>query len=135
MDAPLRIDPFVVDRRSRYAVTAFSVGGEDDVEAGLRQLLKDKKYRAADHHIVAYRIAAAGGQVQEHRNDGYRSPSKETGAGQMMLEILRARGVLGVCVVVTRWYGGVHLGADRFRHVRDATAAAVDQIAGPAKGG
>ena len=25
-----------------------------------------------------------------------------------------------VCVIVTRWYGGKHLGGDRFRHVVEA---------------
>jgi putative IMPACT (imprinted ancient) family translation regulator len=124
---PLRIDPFVVDRKSRYAVVAFAVTSEAEVDRGLRDLLRDKRYRAADHHIVAYRMEIDH-RLVEHKNDGYRSPSKETGAGQMRLEILRARAVTGWCVVVTRWYGGVHLGADRFRHVRDATAAVLALI-------
>lgn len=28
--------------------------------------------------------------------------------------------VFNVVVVVTRWYGGVHLGGDRFRHINNA---------------
>jgi putative IMPACT (imprinted ancient) family translation regulator len=29
-------------------------------------------------------------------------------------------------VVVTRWYGGVHLGPDRFRHIKNAARQVLD---------
>ncbi|MEO5615174.1 MAG: YigZ family protein, partial [Cypionkella sp.] len=32
-------------------------------------------------------------------------------------------------VVVTRWYGGVHLGGDRFAHVVHAVRAYLDALA------
>ena len=31
-------------------------------------------------------------------------------------------------VVVTRWYGGKHLGGDRFRHVQNAVRAYLDDL-------
>ncbi|MBU1355288.1 MAG: YigZ family protein [Candidatus Edwardsbacteria bacterium] len=116
-----QINPFIVDRRSKYAVTSFPVLSEDDFKEKIKLLLKDKKFRQADHNIVAYRIKTGDGRILEYKNDGYNSPSKETGAGVMMLEIMRKRKAENLCLVVTRWYGGVHLGADRFKHVRDAT--------------
>lgn len=116
-----QINPFIVDRRSKYAVTSFPVESDEDFKEKIKLLMKDKKFRQADHNIVAYRIKSGDGRVLEYKNDGYNSPSKETGAGVMMLEIMRRRQSENTCVVVTRWYGGVHLGADRFRHVRDAT--------------
>jgi putative IMPACT (imprinted ancient) family translation regulator len=116
-----QINPFIVDRRSKYAVTSFPVLSEDDFREKIKLLLKDKKIRLADHNIVAYRIRDSQGNYFEYKNDGYNSPSKETGAGVMMLEIMRNKKAENLCVVVTRWYGGVHLGADRFKHVRDAT--------------
>lgn len=33
------------------------------------------------------------------------------------LQIMEAKNVL---VVVSRWYGGIHLGSDRFRHINNA---------------
>lgn len=122
------INPCSVDRGSRYAAASFPVGSEADFERGMKELLRPKKFRSADHHIAAYRILRADGRVSEYKNDGYRSPSKETGAGVMVLEIMRQRKVVNRCVVVTRWYGGVHLGADRFRHVREAAKAILDRI-------
>ncbi|MDO9069185.1 MAG: YigZ family protein [Deltaproteobacteria bacterium] len=116
-----QINPFVVDRKSKYAVTSFAVCSPEEFESGIKELLKDKKFRTADHNIVAYRITGQDGGLLEYKNDGYNSPSKETGAGVMMLEILRQKKAGNLCIVVTRWYGGVHLGADRFKHVREAT--------------
>lgn len=127
MDIKL-INPFAVDRGSKYAAASFPVGSEDEFEQGMRVLLKPKKFRDADHHIVAYRISRPDGGVSEYKNDGYRSPSKETGAGVMVLEIMRQRQAVNRCVVVTRWYGGVHLGADRFKHVREAAKAMLDRV-------
>jgi putative IMPACT (imprinted ancient) family translation regulator len=37
--------------------------------------------------------------------------------------MLEREELLGHVIVVTRWYGGKHLGGDRFRHVQDAVTA------------
>lgn len=121
MEGLAQINPFVVDRRSKYAVSSFTVVSEIDFKEKMKSFLKDKKFRQADHNIVTYRIKENNGRILEYKNDGYNSPSKETGAGVMMLEIMRNKKAENLCVIVTRWYGGVHLGADRFKHVRDAT--------------
>jgi putative IMPACT (imprinted ancient) family translation regulator len=126
LDSFKQINPFVVDRKSKYAVTAFSVASEDDFKLKIKQLVKEKKFRQADHNIVAYRIKT-GGRLSEYKNDGYNSPSKETGAGVIMLETMRQKRAENLCVVVTRWYGGIHLGADRFKHVRDATVKILEE--------
>lgn len=126
--ALLQINPFVVDRKSKYAVTAFPVAADAAFTAGIKALLKDKKFRTADHNIAAYRLRSDLGKIEEYKNDGYNSPSKESGAGIMILELMRQRGVVNWCIVVTRWYGGVHLGADRFKHVRDAAGAMIGRL-------
>lgn len=35
--------------------------------------------------------------------------------------------VMNVVVVVSRWFGGVHLGPDRFRHINNATRQVLQQ--------
>jgi putative IMPACT (imprinted ancient) family translation regulator len=124
----LQTNPFVTDRGSRYAVTAFPVDSAAAFRAGIKSLLKDKKFRAADHNIVAYRLRSDQGTITEYKNDGYQSPSKESGAGIMVLDLMRQKDTANWCIVVTRWYGGVHLGADRFKHVRNATLAMIGTI-------
>ena len=37
-----------------------------------------------------------------------------------MLHLLEVLAIENVLVVVTRWYGGVHLGPDRFKHINNA---------------
>merc|ERR1712154_575548 len=51
----------------------------------------------------------------------------EFGGGKVILEILRKRQIVDVVVVVTRWYGGIHLSSDRFKHIKTLTAAIIDQ--------
>ena len=124
----LQINPFITDRKSKYAVTAFPVTSEADFIIGIKVLLKDKKFRTADHNIVAYRLRSDQGKIAEYKNDGDNSPSKESGAGITMLDLLRQKDVVNWCIVVTRWYGGIHLGADRFKHVKNATLAMIGRL-------
>ena len=43
----------------------------------------------------------------------------ESGCGKFMLELMRAANVTNMVVVLTRWYGGVMLGPDRWRLMRE----------------
>jgi putative IMPACT (imprinted ancient) family translation regulator len=47
----------------------------------------------------------------------------ESGAGAIILRMLETADLRDHIVVVTRWYGGVHLGGDRFRHVKTCVDA------------
>ncbi len=49
-----------------------------------------------------------------------RDDDGEAGAGALILQMLDRAGLRDHVVIVTRWYGGKHLGGDRFRHVADA---------------
>ena len=52
----------------------------------------------------------------------------EAGAGMVILRMLEQYNVLDHLVVVSRWYGGVKLGGDRFRHVQTCVNAYLDSI-------
>lgn len=54
----------------------------------------------------------------------------EVGAGTHLLGILEreSHGRVGVAVVVTRWYGGVHLGARRFKMIASVAAKALRRL-------
>ena len=59
----------------------------------------------------------------------------EAGAGAVILKMLEREAIPDRIVVVTRWYGGVHLGGERFTQIvtctRAALAALRDGIDGP----
>ena len=103
-------DKIISDRGSRYAVSGGAARDRAQVEALLVQLKRNKRFAKATHNSWA---AILGGEPVKD-DDG------ESGAGQLMLQMLDRAGVQDHVVIVTRWYGGKHLGGDRFRHVADA---------------
>lgn len=115
-----QIEDVVRDRGSRYAVSGGPVQGRAGVDAFLAQLKQTKKYAKATHNTWAV-VLSDQGPVKN--DDG------ESGAGAVILRMLERAGLTDHVVVVTRWYGGVHLGGDRFAHVVTATRAYLDAVA------
>ncbi len=103
-----RIDNVVRDRGSKYAVSGGQVAGQAGCKAFLAELKREKKFAKATHNSWAC-ILSDGGPVKD--DDG------ESGAGAVILRMLERAELKDTIVVVTRWYGGVHLGGDRFAHV------------------
>ncbi len=95
------------DRGSRYAVSGGLVQGRAGAEAFLADLKRAKKFAKATHNSWA--VVLPDGPVKG--DDG------ESGAGAVILKMLEREGLRDHIIVVTRWYGGVHLGGDRFAHV------------------
>jgi uncharacterized YigZ family protein len=98
------VDHEVVIKKSRFVAhlsPAGSVAEADAVIARLRKELWD-----ARHHCVAMVLGT-------HADQARSSDDGEPGgtAGVPMLEVLRHRGVTDVVAVVSRWFGGVKLGA------------------------
>ena len=103
-------DKIISDRGSRYAVSGGAATNRAEVAALLAELLQNKRFAKATHHSWA---AILGGEPVKD-DDG------ESGAGALILQMLERAGLTDHVVIVTRWYGGKHLGGDRFRHVADA---------------
>jgi putative IMPACT (imprinted ancient) family translation regulator len=110
----LQIEETVRDRGSRYAASGGPVQGRAGVEAFLAELKRVKKFAKATHNSWAV-VLSDGGPVKN--DDG------EAGAGAVILKMLEREGLCDHIVVVTRWYGGVHLGGDRFAHVVSSVRA------------
>jgi putative IMPACT (imprinted ancient) family translation regulator len=104
----LQIENVVSDRGSKYAVSGGPVQGRAGIDAFLTDLKRVKKYAKATHNTWAA-VLSDGGALKG--DDG------EAGAGAVILKMLEREGLRDEIVVVTRWYGGVHLGGDRFAHV------------------
>lgn len=105
----LQVENVVTDRGSKYAVSGGPVASRAEARAFVKALKRKKKYAKATHNTWAV-ILEDGEQIKN--DDG------ESGAGMVILRMLEREAVTGQIVVVTRWYGGVHLGGDRFRHVQ-----------------
>jgi uncharacterized YigZ family protein len=109
-------------KRSRFLCTVSRVDTEEaarDVVARLR-----REHWDARHHCSAY-VLGPEGAVQRSSDDGEPAGT----AGAPMLEVLRGREVSDVAVVVTRWFGGVLLGAGGLvRAYGDAVRAGLDEV-------
>ncbi|NNE52515.1 MAG: YigZ family protein [Sulfitobacter sp.] len=97
------------DRGSKYAVSGARVRDRAEVEAVLKELKRNKAYARATHNTWGVQLSE-GGPLKG--DDG------EAGAGMVILRMLEREGLRDHLVIVTRWYGGKHLGGDRFRHVQ-----------------
>lgn len=121
-DSFLLFEKIITDRGSRYSVSGGRVLGREDIQNFLKTLKKKKAYQKATHNSWAARIQKDQGVFEVKNDDG------ETGAGNVILRMLQKQDVVNTLVVVTRWFGGIHLQGDRFRHLQDATLYFLDQI-------
>ncbi len=111
------IENVITDRGSKYAVAGGPVSSAAEAKAFIKQLCRNKKFAKATHNTWGV-ILPDGTPIKN--DDG------ESGAGMVILRMLERAEVVGQIVVVTRWYGGKHLGGDRFRHVQDCVRVYLD---------
>lgn len=91
-------------KRSKFIATLSHVESGEGAEAFVRAVRK--RYPDATHNCYAY-IADELGNETRFSDDGEPGGT----AGQPMLEVLRKKGVVKAAVVVTRYFGGIKLGA------------------------
>lgn len=115
-------EQIIEDRGSRYSVSWGRVQGREDIKSFLKRLKQNKKYAKATHNTWAARISHDGAIFETKSDDG------ETGAGMVILRIMQKEEVSNCVICVTRWFGGVKLMGDRFKHVQDATKHAVEHL-------
>ncbi|XP_074676699.1 protein IMPACT isoform X2 [Strix aluco] len=105
----------ITDRRSTFQAHLAPVVTPRQVKRVLEKLYENKKIASATHNIYAYRIYCEDKQtfLQDCEDDG------ETAAGGRLLHLMQILNVHNVLVVVSRWYGGILLGPDRFKHINN----------------
>ncbi|XP_076470114.1 protein IMPACT-like [Babylonia areolata] len=115
----------LTDRRSTFQPHLAPVFFKQQVRLVLDKLMENKKIANATHNMVAYRIVqndkGAPRVFQGCDDDG------ETHAGSRMLHLLQIVNAENVVVVVSRWYGGILLGPDRFKHISNCTRSILEQ--------
>ena len=94
----------VVINKSRFIGHAAPVSSAEEALGFLARIREE--HRDATHNCYAYIIGRNAG-IMRYSDDGEPSGT----AGMPIIEVLKARGVTNCCVVVTRYFGGVLLGA------------------------
>ncbi|RKP14699.1 ribosomal protein S5 domain 2-type protein [Piptocephalis cylindrospora] len=113
--------PELIDRRSSFVAHLAPVHSVDEIKRVHEHIVSERRVAKATHNIYAYRIQQDNGQIlQDQEDDG------ETAAGGRLLHVMQMLGVVDVLVVVSRWYGGIMLGPDRFKHICNVGRALLD---------
>ncbi|KAJ8278070.1 hypothetical protein GJAV_G00083490 [Gymnothorax javanicus] len=120
---PVKHGEPITDRRSTFQPHLAPVVTPRQVKMVLDKLYENKKIANATHNIYAYRIYCEDKQtfLQDCEDDG------ETAAGGRLLHLLQILDVRNVMVVVSRWYGGILLGPDRFKHINNCARSILVQ--------
>jgi uncharacterized YigZ family protein len=110
----------IVIKKSRFIGHAKPVETESEAVAFIEEL--KKKYWNATHNCSAYLIGERD-QYQKALDDGEPSGT----AGKPILEVIKHRGMKNIVVVVTRYFGGIMLGAGGLvRAYTDGAVAGID---------
>ena len=92
----------LVEKRSQFLGHVRPVGSEEEARAFVAEM--KKKYYDARHNCSCYILR---GGIERYSDDG----EPQGTAGLPMLEVFRREGVTDLVCVVTRYFGGVLLGA------------------------
>ncbi len=113
----------LVIKRSRFIGRCFPVADEQEALRLLEQVRR--QHWDATHNCYAYSVGVSGACAR-YSDDGEPSGT----AGLPMMEALRRSGVTDALVVVTRYFGGILLGAGGLVRAYSAAAAAAGRSAG-----
>lgn len=109
-------------RKSRFICTIARAHSDEEARAFIADL--KKRYWDASHNCSAY-VLGDRGDIQRTSDDGEPSGT----AGVPMLNVLLKRGVTDTVAVVTRYFGGIKLGAGGLiRAYGQAVSDAIDAV-------
>lgn len=109
-----------VIKKSKFIARAVHITTEEEAQAYLRD--GKKQYWDARHNCYAYRLGM-NFEKQKSSDDGEPSGT----AGKPILEVLKNKGLTNTLIVVTRYFGGIKLGAGGLiRAYGTAAVAALD---------
>ena len=114
-----------VEKRSRFIGRVWHVESEAQALERLRQTRE--RHWDATHNVYAYALHEGG--IMRYSDDGEPSGT----AGMPVLDVFRKAGVQDFCCVVTRYFGGILLGAGGLVRAYAKAAALALEKAGKAR--
>ncbi len=112
----------IEEKKSVFIATISPVSNETEAKEFINAVCV--KYRDARHNVPAYRVIGENEQIIENYSDN--GEPKGT-AGMPILDILRGRNLVNICIVVTRYFGGTLLGTGGLvRAYGDSARAAIE---------
>ena len=112
-----------VEKRSRFISHIWPVETEEEAQAHIKAM--KSQYYDARHNCWCYLI---GDNIVRYSDDG----EPQGTAGQPMLKVFQRENVTNVCCVVTRYFGGILLGAGGLTRAYSKSAKDALSVAGAA---
>ncbi len=112
----------LTEKRSRFIGHIWRVDSEEEARRRIEETRK--RHYAARHNCFCYLLRE--GMVLRYGDDG----EPQGTAGQPMLNVFQREGVWNVCCVVTRYFGGILLGAGGLTRAYGGTAKLALDTAG-----
>ncbi len=98
-----RAEDRFVEKKSEFIGYISPVKNEEEAVSFINEI--KNKHKDATHNVHAYILQ--GTEIARFSDDGEPSGT----AGMPILEVIKREGLTGVCIVVTRYFGGILLGA------------------------
>lgn len=114
----------IIEKKSRFIADASPVNTETEALAFIAKI--KGKYPDARHHVYAYTVKENGTQFIRYSDDG---EPQGTG-GLPVLDVLKKKQLENTVIVVTRYFGGILLGAPGLTRAYSGSAAEVVSKAG-----
>ena len=115
------------EKKSRFIGYAAPVASEEEAVTFIDEIRT--KHRDARHNVYAYIVNKDGVLNQRYSDDG-----EPQGTGGMpVLDVIQKQGLINCCIVVTRYFGGVLLGASGLVRAYSHGAAIAVEAAGVLK--
>ncbi|KAI1816569.1 hypothetical protein GGS20DRAFT_215455 [Poronia punctata] len=118
----------VTSKQSTFVVRATNLSEPSERQSVLQSLFAaNPPLQTATHNAWAYRIRVSTGLFsattikEEAFDDG------ETGCGSFLIQNMREMDAVDTLVVMSRWYGGIMLGPDRWRIMRNCLRDALSE--------
>jgi hypothetical protein len=112
----------VTSKKSIFVARSITVTSPSQARSELQKLMaSNAELRDASHNITAWRVSGDHGIIEDSNDDG------ESGGGRHILGLMQADNIINVLLVVTRWYGGIMLGPDRWRIMSQVSRDALSQ--------
>ncbi|MGF7184366.1 putative YigZ family protein [Desulfitispora alkaliphila] len=91
-------------KKSRFIASVAPVDTEEEAKDFVDKLKKE--FKDATHNVHAYQVGLKG-EIQRMSDDG----EPQGTSGPPVLEVIKKEGLTNVVIVVTRYFGGIMLGA------------------------
>ncbi|KAF9524023.1 ribosomal protein S5 domain 2-type protein [Crepidotus variabilis] len=109
------------EKKSAFWAHASHLHSSSSLDAFLKALTAQPSLKRATHCMYAYRLLA-NNRWAVGQNDG-----GEKGSGDRLSKLLEMSKCENVVVVVSRWYGGIKLGSDRWKMISNVAKEALQK--------